>query len=135
MLYGQAAAIKNKDLTILLVEDEILLQDVYKLVLNSQGYTVYVAGNGRDGITLLKKHCPQVVLLDIFMPVMDGKDFLRNFDTKAFPQTKIIVYSNLIDDGVEQEMRALGAHQVVLKSTMAPKDLVELIHDTAKFLQ
>ena len=126
---------KNNECTVLLVEDEILLQEVYKLVLSSQGYIVYVAGNGREGITLLKKHCPQVVLLDIFMPVMDGKDFLRNIDTKAFPNTKIIVYSNLIDDSVEQELRALGADQVVLKSTMAPKDLVALINDTAKLLQ
>ena len=113
--------------TVLLVEDEILLQDVYQLVLSSQGYIVYVANNGREGISLLKKHSPRVILLDIFMPVMDGKDFLRNIDTKAFPNTKIIVYSNLIDDAVKQEMLGLGADQVVLKSTMAPKDLVALI--------
>ena len=113
--------------TVLLVEDEILLQDVYQLVLSSQGYIVYVANNGREGISLLKKYSPRVILLDIFMPVMDGKDFLRNIDTKAFPNTKIIVYSNLIDDAVKQEMLGLGADQVVLKSTMAPKDLVALI--------
>ena len=117
---------------ILLVEDEVLLQDVYKLVLSSQGYSVYVAGNGREGISLLNQHQPNVVLLDIFMPVMDGKDFLRNIDTKAFPDTKIIVYSNLVDDGVEQEMLALGADQVVLKSTMAPKDLVALMQENSQ---
>ena len=117
---------------ILLVEDEVLLQDVYKLVLSSQGYSVYVAGNGREGISLLNQHQPHVVLLDIFMPVMDGKDFLRNIDTKAFPDTKIIVYSNLVDDGVEQEMLALGADQVVLKSTMAPKDLVALMQENSQ---
>lgn len=116
---------------ILLVEDEVLLQDVYKLVLSSQGYAVFVAGNGREGITLLNQHQPHVVLLDIFMPVMDGKDFLRNIDTKAFPDTKIIVYSNLVDDGVEQEMLALGADRVVLKSTMAPKDLVALMRENS----
>ena len=134
MLHRQITPMKNNKLTVLLVEDEILLQDVYKLVLSSQGYTVYVAGNGREAITLLKKHHPHIVLLDIFMPIMDGKDFLRNIDTKTFPNTKIIVYSNLIDDGVEQEMRALGADQVVLKSTMAPKDLVALINDSANSL-
>lgn len=114
-------------LTILVVEDEILLQDVYKLVLTSQGYTVHTANNGSEGIRQLNLCMPDIVLLDIFMPVMDGKEFLRNVDTALFPKTKFIVYSNLTDDNIQKEMLELGADKVILKSTMTPKDLLNLM--------
>ena len=115
------------DTTVLIIEDEIILQDVYKLVLTTHGHTVYTANNGRDGIRQLKLYLPQVVLIDIFMPIMDGKEFLRNVDTSEYPDTKFIVYSNLTDDTVQQEMIGLGADKVILKSTMTPLDLIDLV--------
>jgi CheY-like chemotaxis protein len=65
---------------VLIVEDEAVLQEVYALVLSSNGFDVSVADNGLDGLNSVKKNVPDVVLLDIFMPVMDGKDFLKNLD-------------------------------------------------------
>ncbi len=111
----------------LIVEDETVLQDVYKLILSSHGYHVYTADNGLIGTRILKKHNPDVVLLDIFMPIMDGKEFLRTIDLQKYPQLKIIVYSNMSDSATEAEVLKLGAYKVVLKSSLAPKDLVELI--------
>lgn len=113
--------------TILIVEDEIVLQDVYKLVLTSKGYNVATASNGADGLTQLRKVEPRVVLLDIFMPVMDGKEFLRNVDIADYPNTTFIVYSNLSDSKTQSEMLELGAHKFVLKSNMSPDDLLALI--------
>ena len=116
--------------TILIVEDEKSLQDVYNLVLTSKGYTVYTADNGVDGIRILKANLPDLVLLDIFMPVMDGKEFLRNIDLNDFPKTKIIVCTNISDSSTESEVLELGAHKIVLKASMTPKDLVKLVEDT-----
>lgn len=117
----------TKKLRVLIVEDEIVLQDVYKLILSSQGHEVATANNGLEGLAQLKKVTPDVVLLDIFMPVMDGKEFLRNIDLKDYPDTKIIVYSNLSDSKTEGEMRELGANNFVLKSSMTPQDLISLV--------
>lgn len=63
---------------------------------------------------------------------LDGKEFLRNVDTADYPHTKFIVYSNLTDDTVQQEMIGLGADKVILKSTMTPKDLIELVSEFSK---
>jgi CheY-like chemotaxis protein len=117
----------SKKLRILIVEDEIVLQDVYKLVLSSHGYEVTTANNGAEGLAQLKKVVPDLVLLDVFMPVMDGKEFLRNFDLNDYPHTKIVVYSNLSDSKTEAEMRELGAHDFILKSSMTPQDLIDLV--------
>jgi DNA-binding response OmpR family regulator len=112
---------------ILIVEDEPALQDAFKLILELDGYTVFTAQNGLVGLESTRTHRPDLVLLDIFMPVMDGKEFLRNIDLDAYPTTKIIVYSNLSDQRTEAEARELGAHDFVLKSSMTPRDLLELV--------
>jgi two-component system alkaline phosphatase synthesis response regulator PhoP len=115
---------------VLIIEDEIILQDVYKILLSSQGYEVFTANNGLEGIKQLKETRPDMVLLDLFMPVMDGKDFLKNIDLTEFPKTKIVVYTNLSDSVVETEMLELGAHNFILKASMGPQDLIDLVAET-----
>jgi CheY-like chemotaxis protein len=117
----------NKNHRILIIEDEIILQDVYKLVLNSQDFQVYTANNGAEGLIMLKKHKPDVILLDIFMPVMGGVEFLETVDLKDYPKLKIIVYTNLTDSDTEEKVLRLGASKYVLKSSMKPQDLIDMI--------
>jgi CheY-like chemotaxis protein len=112
---------------VLIVEDEIILQDVYKLVLSTQGYVIHVANNGQEGLQQLKARQPDMVLLDLFMPVMDGKRFLQKIDVADYPQTKFVVYTNLSDTETETEMMELGADRFILKSSMAPQDLIGLV--------
>lgn len=113
--------------SILIVEDDATLQDVYKIILSSKGYAVHVANDGLDGLQKVKAIRPDMVLLDIFMPVMDGREFMRNIDMTDYPDTKIVVYSNLSDRKLENELLALGAHKFVLKSSMSPRDLLTLV--------
>lgn len=82
---------------VLIVEDEKVLQDVYKLILSSKGFEVETANNGFECLQQLKASAPDVVLLDLFMPVMDGKEVLQNIDVKDYPDTKFIIYTNLYD--------------------------------------
>lgn len=113
--------------TILVVEDETVLQDVYKLILTSGGYDVHTACNGVEGLQKIKAVKPDLVLLDVFMPQMDGKELLRNIDLSDYPGMRVIVYSNLSDKVTETEVMNLGAHDFVLKSSMTPNDLLELV--------
>lgn len=117
----------SKQKKVLIIEDEQILQDVYKLVLSTAGYKIYTADNGVEGLSEIKKVHPDLLLLDIFMPVMDGKEFLRNIDTGDYPKTKIIVYTNMFDKATEQEMKDLGADDFILKSSMGPDDLLKLV--------
>lgn len=119
----------KKTISVLIVEDETVLQDVYKLVLSTAGYKVHTAGNGAEGLSLLKKTKPDLILLDIFMPVLDGKEFLKNFNKDDFPDTKIIVYSNLHDPETKKEVFQLGADDFVLKSDIGPADLISLVSE------
>lgn len=117
----------KKNQRILIIEDEIVLQDVYKLVLGAQGFQVYTANNGAEGLAMLEKQPPDVILLDIFMPLMDGREFLKTIHLKDYPNMKVIVYTNLTDGNTQEEMLALGAYKYVLKSSMQPKDLIDMV--------
>lgn len=111
---------------ILIIEDDPVLQEVFQIILKTGGYDISVANNGIQGLEKLKSFKPGLILLDIFMPIMDGREFLRNMNTDDYPDTKIIVYSNLSDQNTESEMKELGAHDFILKSSMTPKDLLAL---------
>src|SRR5690606_24023438 len=106
--------------SVLIVEDEIVLQDVYKLILTTKGYTVYTASNGVEGIEQIKAHKPDVVLLDMVMPVMGGKEVLQHINTKDYPQTKFVAFTNLSGSDTEEELTALGIEKFVLKASIAP---------------
>lgn len=113
--------------TILVVEDESVLQDVYKIILTAGGYDVHTANNGAEGLLKIRALKPAVVLLDLFMPQMDGMELLRNIDLDDLPKTRVIVYSNLSDKTTETELLNLGAHDFILKSSMTPNDLLDLV--------
>jgi DNA-binding response OmpR family regulator len=115
---------------ILIVEDEELLQDVYQLVLTKHGHDVSVASNGQEGLEVLKSATPELILLDVFMPVMDGREFLQHFRRGTYPGTKIVVYTNLSDTKTKSDMLELGADEFILKASMTPDDLVELVETT-----
>lgn len=120
--------------TILIVEDDPDLQSVYDLILSMQGYHVMTAVNGIKALEAVAKRPPDVILLDVMMPQMDGKDFLRNLDTSKYPPMRIIVSSNLSDQATIDEMLSLGAHDHILKSNITPNALIELVEHHLKQL-
>ncbi len=71
------------------------------------------------------------MLLDIFMPVMDGQEVLRNLKKTDFPNVKIVVCSNMSDSKVIQDVLDNGADKFVLKSSLSPNELKSLISDLA----
>lgn len=115
--------------SILIVEDEKLLQDSLAMILRSQGFNVRVASDGLEAIEALKASAPDLILLDYFMPRLSGKDFLENIDLANYPRTKIVVTSNISDQPVVDEMLSLGAHRYVLKASLSPTDLLRLVDD------
>lgn len=117
--------------SVLIVEDEATLREVYEMILTRQAYRVETAANGLLGLQALRKGKFDIVLLDIFMPVMDGKEFLKNIDVADYPDTTIVVCSNLSDKETEQEILALGADRFVLKSSLAPRELIQLVNELA----
>ena len=115
--------------SVLIVEDEKELQDVYKLILTLSGHSVLTANDGVEGLQSIETHRPDVVLLDIFMPRLSGKEVLKQLDKTRHPKMKIVVYSNLSDSETEQEVLNNGADKFILKSSMTPQELVQMVDE------
>jgi len=117
---------------ILVVEDEVHIQRLVRLVLEKQGYTVSVAGNGDECLKQLGEGLnPDLVLLDILMPGIDGLQVLRTI--KGNPSLKhlsVVLLTALAQENVVLQGIKLGARDYIRKP-FSPKDLVQRI---AKYL-
>jgi two-component system chemotaxis response regulator CheY len=78
-------------MTILIVEDDEDLRVAIEWMLDDVGYTVMTAANGAEALQQLERERPDVILLDMRMPVMDGWGFARAYRQQAGPQAPIIV--------------------------------------------
>lgn len=113
---------------VLIVEDEELLRDAYAIVLSQKGYDVETAANGQIAIDKLEKYKPHLIILDMLMPIMGGKEFLKAINKpKNYPKINVIVMTNLSTTASKTELQKLGANELVLKSDIAPNHLVKLV--------
>ena len=75
---------------ILIVEDDVFVRDIYNLKFNSEGFEVILAMDGREALARLTEAVPDIILLDIIMPYMDGMEVLDHF-TENRPDTTVVV--------------------------------------------
>jgi CheY-like chemotaxis protein len=108
---------------ILVVDDELLVRRLLKLVLEQQGFTVWLAGNGHEGLRLFQQHQSDValVLLDVRMPGLDGPQTLAALQ-ELDPTAVCCFMTGHAGDYTEPELMAQGATRVFAK----PFDLIEL---------
>jgi two-component system response regulator (stage 0 sporulation protein F) len=104
---------------ILVVEDEESLRLLYKEELTAEGYEILTAGNGREAIEQLETGKPDLILLDIVMPVMDGMETLGRIVGK---ERKIPIILNTSYSGYQLDFMSWAADAYVTKSD----DLTEL---------
>jgi len=113
---------------ILIVEDELFLSDMYKLKFEHDGYQAIVARDGQEGLDLAKKEKPDLILLDLVMPVLDGFKVLA--ELKKDPETKdikVFIFSNLGQVNEIKSGEKAGADGYFIKANMTPGQLMEKI--------
>lgn len=112
---------------ILVVEDYPDLQLQYETALKAAGHTVTLAGDGTVALKLAKDSEPDLILLDMLLPTMGGLEFLKLYDLKTHPHTKVIVFSNMASPELFQEAKQLGAAGYLIKAKYTPKEMVAAV--------
>ena len=117
----------NTKRKIMIIEDNKDLQEIYKHSFEKYGYSVEVEGNGLEGVNSVVKALPDVILLDLMMPGMDGFGFLKKMNETGGLSIPVVVCSNISD--VDTINRALkeGAQEVILKVDYSGKQLVDKV--------
>lgn len=118
---------------ILIVEDEPTLASAYRTLLEGAGYEVESAYNGQDALDKTEQFEPDLILLDLRMPVMDGVGFLSQYNlAEKHPDVKVIVFSNYDMQKEIDEAYRLGADRYVLKAWASPREILQLVENTLK---
>lgn len=100
---------------ILLVEDDFLLLEMYAITLSGEGYDVYKAADGGQGLELIKQEKPDLVLLDLSMPSVSGFQVLADLK-EAGNTTPVIVISNTDERAAIDKCKELGVKEYVVKA-------------------
>ncbi len=117
--------------TILVVEDDPATQDLVSKQLEKEGWRVVMAGNGREAMDRVSEGKPDLVLLDLMMPEMDGFEFLEAFRKQpgCARISVVVMTAKILTDGDRQRLRGQVAH-IVEKAVMTPENLVLNIRNT-----
>ncbi len=119
---------KEKGAKVLVVEDEEILLTGLKEELESGGYTVQGASDGVEGLEKVKSFKPELILLDLLMPKMDGMEMLQKL--KADSETRdvpVVILTNLSDYEKISEALSLGAMDYLVKANYKLEDLLEKV--------
>jgi two-component system response regulator VicR len=114
---------------ILIVEDELPLRMAYDTILKREGHEVERARDGEEALERVEKLKPDLILLDLLMPNIDGITFLKKYDLKKHPKVKVIVFSNLSHSDQIEKAEALGIFKYVIKSSVTPSQLSNLVNE------
>ncbi|PIX90984.1 MAG: response regulator [Candidatus Moranbacteria bacterium CG_4_10_14_3_um_filter_44_15] len=113
---------------VLIVEDDNFVAEVYSTKLLEMGHEVQIAQNGEEGLVLIEKSKPDLVLLDILMPVMGGIELLEELKKKVeWKNIPIILLTNVGEKESIQKARNLGVQDYLIKSHFTPAEVIEKI--------
>ncbi len=113
--------------SILLVDDDAAIRDLYQQLLVGAGYTVDTATEGKTALEKIAKNSYDLVLLDIMMPQIDGIGVLDTLNEKKLKHAPILFMTNLLNDPATKEAVNKGAVGLVIKVNLEPDQFLATI--------
>lgn len=118
---------------ILIIEDEAALLYALSASLQVDGFDVVTANNGREGLKFAKSEKPNLIILDLRLPEMDGFEVLENLKKeKSMKTIPVMIVTNIGEKEAEEKCKKLGAAEYIVK---ADHSLHEISETIKKFLK
>jgi DNA-binding response OmpR family regulator len=113
---------------IAIIEDDPAISQMYRFKFEAEGYEVETAGNGKLGLGLAQKMKPDIILLDLMMPEMNGDEMLEKMRATSWGKDiKVVVLTNKGEQEIPDKVRQLNVMAVILKADMTPRQVAELV--------
>lgn len=113
---------------IAIIEDDQAISQMYRFKFEAEGCVVETAENGKLGLELSEKMKPDIILLDLMMPEMNGDEMLKKLrDTSWGKNIKVVILTNKGEQEIPDNVRSLGVSAVILKADMTPRQVAELV--------
>lgn len=115
---------------IAIIEDDSAISQMYRIKFESEGYVVETAENGKLGLALIQDMKPDMVLLDLMMPEMNGDEMLAKLRATDWGRDiKVIVLTNMGESEVPASIKELNVKAFILKANMTPRQVAELVKE------
>jgi len=119
--------------SVLIAEDDTTLRDIYTKKFTIAGYDIRTAVNGEEALKELEREPPELLIVDINMPVVDGFELMKKLNNKGGPPPyPIIMLTNFADEQTKKRAMELGADGYFVKSDMTMRKLLEMAETLMK---
>ncbi len=116
---------------VLIIEDDLIIANIYRNKLAVEGFTVETANTGEAGFDLIKSFRPDTVILDLILPKLSGLDLMKKIRAEAeFKNLPLIVFSNTYLSNLVQDAWKAGATKCLSKANCSPKQVIEAVRST-----
>jgi len=123
---------ENK-LKVLLAEDDPFIRDIYQVKFSQEGFEVIAVDNGIKALEKLKQVIPNIILLDIIMPYMDGMETLKNIrSNEIWKKIPVIMLTNISEKEKISESEKYKVDGYLIKSYFTPSEVVGKVKDLLK---
>lgn len=113
---------------ILVAEDDKFYANIYKMKFSKEGFDVEVAGNGEEALKIARQRKPDLILLDLIMPIKDGFETLKELKSDAnLKAIKVVVSSNLGQEEDMKKAKELGALDYLTKVGMSIQEMTDKV--------
>lgn len=113
---------------IAIIEDDLAIAQMYRLKFEAEGYDVEITENGLLGLALCERMRPDIVLLDLMMPEMNGDEMLEKMrNTDWGKNIKVIILTNIGEQEAPEGLKNLNVTAFIVKADMTPHQVADLV--------
>ena len=115
---------------IAIIEDDETISQMYTYKLQASGLRTVTAYNGKQGLELCEKMLPDLILLDLRMPIMNGDEMLEKLRSTAWGSTmRVIILTNISRDEAPKILSLLNVDRYIVKAHHTPQQIVDIINE------
>lgn len=113
---------------IAIIEDDSTISQMYRMKFEADGFDVRLAANGEIGVKLVKEFQPDIILLDLQMPEMDGVAALQSIRSHEWGVSiPVIILTNLGEEEAPTILKDLNVHSYIVKANLTPRQVAERV--------
>ena len=115
---------------IAIIEDDPVISQMYRMKFEADGFDVQLANNGKIGVVLVEKFHPDIILMDLQMPEMNGVDALKVIRKNGWGKDiPTIILTNLGQEEAPKELNSMNIHSYIVKAELTPRQVVERVKE------
>ena len=115
---------------IAIIEDDTVINQMYRMKFEADGFDVQVASNGKTGVEMVEAFGPDIILLDIQMPEMSGDEALKKIRAQPWgTHIPVIILTNLGIEESPKSLKELNIHSYIVKAELTPSQVVAQVKE------